>query len=128
AFYQYWLNASDEDSENFIKIFTIKGQAEIESLITQHKAAPHQRLLQTELAKDITTRVHGADELNNAIKASQILFGNSVTEDLRLLDEKTLLAVMDGVPRAAIPKSQFEQCATVTDLLSEATGNIIFPS
>ncbi len=128
AFYQYWLNVSDEDSENFIRIFTIKGREEIDALIAQHKTAPHQRHLQTELAKDITTRVHGASELNNAIKASQILFGNSVTEDLQLLDEKTLLAVMDGVPRASISRNALDQCATVTDLLSEATGAVIFPS
>jgi len=128
AFYQYWLNASDEDSENFIRIFTIKKQEEIESIIAQHKTAPHQRLLQSELAKDITTRVHGQDELNKAVKASQILFGNSVTEDLQSLDEKTLLAVMDGVPRSTISKDIFEKCASVTDLLSEVTLNIIFPS
>jgi tyrosyl-tRNA synthetase len=128
AFYQYWLNASDEDSESFIKIFTTKEHVELEALINQHKAAPHQRLLQSELAKDITVRVHGVDELSKAIKASQILFGNSVTEDLQSLDEKTFLAVMDGVPRAAISKNQFEQCATVTDLLSAVTGSIIFPS
>jgi tyrosyl-tRNA synthetase len=128
AFYQYWLNASDEDSENFIRIFTTKERSEIESIIAQHKTAPHQRLLQTELAKDITTRVHGADELDKAIKASQILFGNSVTEDLQSLDENTLLAVMDGVPRATISKPNLESCATTIDLLSEATGNIIFPS
>lgn len=128
AFYQYWMNASDEDSENFIRIFTTKEREEIESIIAQHKTAPHQRLLQTELAKDITTRVHGADELDKAIKASQILFGNSVTEDLQSLDEKTLLAVMDGVPRATIAKASLEQCGSVIDLLSEATGNIIFPS
>ena len=128
AFYQYWLNASDEDSENFIRIFTTKEREEIEAVIAQHKTAPHQRYLQTELAKDITTRVHGTGELDMAIKASRILFGNSVTEDLQSLDEKTLLAVMDGVPRATLSKNDFEQCATVTDLLSEATSGIIFPS
>jgi tyrosyl-tRNA synthetase len=128
AFYQYWMNASDEDSENFIRIFTTKEQSEIESIIAQHKTAPHQRLLQTELAKDITTRVHGADELSKAIKASQILFGNSATEDLQSLDEKTLLAVMDGVPRAMISKSNLEACNSTIDLLTESTGNIIFPS
>jgi tyrosyl-tRNA synthetase len=128
AFYQYWLRASDEDCENFIKIFTVKSKEEIESLITQHKTAPHERLLQTELGKDITIRVHGVDELNKAIKASQILFGNSVTDDLQSLDEQTLLAVLDGVPRTPISKSSLEQCATVTDLLSEVTSKIIFPS
>jgi tyrosyl-tRNA synthetase len=128
AFYQYWLNASDEDSENFTRIFTVKERGEIETLIAQHKTAPHQRLLQAELAKDITTRVHGMDELNKAIKASQILFGTSATEDLESLDEKTLLSVMDGVPRTKISRSNFDQCPTVTDLLSEATDGIIFPS
>jgi tyrosyl-tRNA synthetase len=128
AFYQYWMNASDEDSENFIKIFTIKTQPEIEAVVAQHKTAPHLRVLQSELAKDITVRVHGEDELSKAIKASQILFGNSVTEDLQSLDEQTLLAVMEGVPIARIHKSSFEHCSTITDLLSEATSNIIFPS
>ena len=128
AFYQYWLNASDEDSENFIRIFTVKEREEIEVLIAQHKTAPHQRLLQSELAKDITTLVHGVEELNHAIKASQILFGNSMTEDLQSLDEKTLLAVMDGVPRAGMTRTALDNCNSVVDLLSEATGNLIFPS
>jgi tyrosyl-tRNA synthetase len=128
AFYQYWLNASDDDSENFVRIFTIMEKPEIDELIAQHKTAPHQRLLQSKLAQDITTRVHGVSELNNAIKASQILFGNSVTEDLQLLDEKTLLAVMDGVPRATISKSALESSPSVIDLLTENTGNVIFPS
>lgn len=128
AFYQYWMNASDEDSENFIRIFTTKDKEEIDSIIQQHKTAPHQRLLQSELAKDITTRVHGDDELSRAIKASQILFGNSVAEDLESLDEKTLLAVMDGVPRTSLSKSSFEGCNSYIDLLSESTNNIIFQS
>lgn len=128
AFYQYWMNASDDDSENFIKIFTTKSQADIDEIIVSHRTAPHQRLLQSELAKDITTRVHGAQELAKAIKASQILFGNSVAEDLESLDEKTLLAVMDGVPKTHISLSTFEQCANVTELLSDCTSNIIFPS
>ena len=128
AFYQYWLNASDEDSENFIRIFTVKEKVEVDSLIAQHKTAPHLRMLQTELAKDITIRVHGSDELSNAIKASQILFGNSVAEDLQSLDETTLLAVMDGVPRATMSKTTLETCASYVDLLSESTSNIIFPS
>jgi tyrosyl-tRNA synthetase len=128
AFYQYWMNAGDEDCENFIRIFTTIGREEIEALIASHKQAPHQRLLQSALAKDITVRVHGEGELNKAIKASQILFGNSVTEDLQQLDEPTLLAVMDGVPRTSISKTALNNCANTIDLLSEATGNIIFPS
>lgn len=128
AFYQYWMNAGDEDCENFIRIFTTIGREEIEAIIAQHKIAPHERLLQNALAKDITVRVHGEGELNKAIKATQILFGTSVTDELKQLDEKTLLAVMDGVPRTSISKSTLANCATVLDLLSEATGNVIFPS
>lgn len=128
AFYQYWMNASDVDAETYIKIFTIKERAEIDDILARHKGAEHLRLLQSELAKDITTRVHGAEELNTAIRASQILFGNAVTEELQSLDEKTLLSVLDGVPRATMARATWETCGNVTDLLSEATGGVVFPS
>lgn len=127
-FYQYWLNASDQDAESFIRIFTLRSKEDIEALIQAHQQAPHQRKLQLELAKDITTRVHSADEYEAAVKASNILFGNSVTEDLQALDESTLLAVFEGVPQAKVSKSRFESCNTVTDLLSEVTEGTIFPS
>ena len=127
-FYQYWLNASDDDAANFIKIFTQKNKSQIDALIAEHGQAPHLRLLQTELAKDITTRVHSKEEVDKAIKASSILFGNSVTEDLMSLDEQTFLAVFEGVPQIAISKSSYESCATVTDLLSDVTQGKIFPS
>ncbi len=127
-FYQYWLNASYEDAANFIKIFTQKNKSQVDALIAEHGQAPHLRLLQTELAKDITTRVHSKEEVDKAMKASSILFGNSVTEDLMSLDEQTFLAVFDGVPQIAISKSSYESCATVTDLLSEVTQGKIFSS
>ena len=127
-FYQYWLNISDEDASNFIKIFTQRSKEEIEAIATEHNQAPHLRKLQSELAKDITIRVHSHDDYDTAIKASSILFGNSVTEDLQSLDEDTLLAVFDGVPQVTITKSAFENCNSVTDLLSEATQSTIFPS
>lgn len=127
-FYQYWLNTSDEDAASFIKIFTQRSREEIEAIAQEHMQAPHLRKLQIELAKDITIRVHSQFDLDAAIKASSILFGNSVTEDLQSLDEDTLLAVFEGVPQVAISRAAFESCNTVTDLLSEATQAIIFHS
>ncbi len=127
-FYQYWLNASDEDAINFIKIFTTKQKDEIDELIAEHRQAMHLRRLQSELAKEITTRVHSPADFEVVAKASAILFGNSVTEDLESLDEETLLSVLEGVPQSAISKSAFAALLNVTDLLSEATGGTIFPS
>ena len=125
-FYQYWINASDEDVVKYIKIFSLKGKEEIESLIAQHAEAPHQRLLQHTLAEEVTERVHGKDNLDVAIKASSILFGKSTTEDLESLDEKTLLQVFEGVPQTEVSKSDLAVDATT--FLSETTNNIIFKS
>jgi tyrosyl-tRNA synthetase len=127
-FYQFWLNTSDEDAANFIKIFTQFSKEEIETLISEHTQAPHVRRLQQALAKDITIRVHSEQEYETALKASAILFGNSNTNDLLSLDESTLLSVMDGVPRVTITKSSYESVVTIIDLLSEVTQGIIFPS
>ncbi len=127
-FYQYWLNASDEDIETYIKIFSLKSKEEIDALIESHQEAPHMRLLQKTLAEEITERVHSKADLDVAIKASSILFGKSTTYDLASIDEKTLLQVFEGVPQASISKEQLASCENVTDLLSEATGGIIFPS
>lgn len=127
-FYQYWLNTSDEDAEKYIKIFTFLGKEEIEELIAVHREAPHQRALQNRLADEITTMVHSAEELDKAKKASAILFGKSTTEDLAALDERTLLQVFDGVPQTEITKAQLAEAANVTDLLSETTNGIVFPS
>jgi tyrosyl-tRNA synthetase len=127
-FYQYWLNTSDEDASNFIKIFTQHNREAIDTLIQEHAQAPHLRKLQLELAKDITLRVHSKTDYAMAIQASSILFGNSVTEDLVSLDEDTLLAVFEGVPQVTISRSSLEASSTVTDLLSEVTKSVIFPS
>jgi tyrosyl-tRNA synthetase len=122
------LNVSDEDAANFIKIFTQFSKQEIESLIAEHTTAPHLRKLQQALAKDITIRVHSESDYQTALKASSILFGNSTAEDLKSLDEDTLLNVFEGVPQVNISKTSYENAATVTDLLSEVTQGIIFPS
>lgn len=127
-FYQYWLNVSDQDAENFIRVFTQLSKAEILALSSEHQQAPHLRRLQQVLAKDITIRVHSAGEYEKAVAASNILFGNSTTEELQSLDEATLLSVFEGVPQVTISKTDFERCGNVVDLLSSLTQNVIFPS
>ncbi|MEQ8926403.1 MAG: tyrosine--tRNA ligase [Fulvivirga sp.] len=127
-FYQYWLNASDVDAANYIRIFTLLSKEEIEVLEKEHAEAPHLRKLQEALAKDITIRVHSERDYESAVKASQILFGKSTTEDLVNLDEKTFLSVFKGVPQANITKADLEKSGDVTTLLSESTGGIIFKS
>jgi tyrosyl-tRNA synthetase len=127
-FYQYWLNVSDEDAVNFIKIFTQLTRQEIESLVIEHQTAPHLRKLQQVLARDITVRVHSSAEYDNAVKASSILFGNSTTEDLQSLDEDTLLSVFEGVPQVSISREEYSATPTVTDLLSTTSKGVVFPS
>lgn len=104
-FYQYWLNASDADAENYIKIFTFLSKEEIDALIEEHKETPHLRLLQKRIAEEVTVLVHSKEDLANAQRASQILFGKSTSEDLMQLDNATFLDVFDGVPQAQIEKS-----------------------
>lgn len=127
-FYQYWINASDEDVVKFIKIFSTREKEEVETLIKEHQEAPHLRNLQKALAEEVTVRVHSQEDLATAIKASSILFGKSTTEDLASINEKTLLQVFEGVPQAEISKAQLEGAENVTDLVSELTGGVIFPS
>lgn len=128
SFYQYWINSSDEDVKNYIRIFTLKTEEEILQLEKEHDEAPHIRLLQKALAEDITTRVHGKEEFDNAIKASQILFGKSVTEELKTLNEETLLSVLEGVPHVKISQETLKGAENVTDLLSVGTDSQIFKS
>lgn len=127
-FYQYWLNVSDEDALSFIRIFTQLQKEEINGIASEHQQSPHLRKLQQALAKDITIRVHSVQEYEKATMASNILFGNSTTEDLQSLDEDTLLSVFEGVPQVRVSKSAYEGCATVVDLLSVVSQNVIFPS
>jgi tyrosyl-tRNA synthetase len=125
-FYQYWLNASDEDAANYIRIFTLLNQEEIETLEKEHAEAPHLRILQKKVAQEITRRVHSDEDLEMAEKASAILFGKSTKEDLTALDENTLLSVFEGVPQAKIQAAALRE--NVAELLSEGSGNIVFTS
>ena len=127
-FYQYWLNTSDEDAANFIRIFTLFTKEKIEELEATHAEAPHARTLQKALAEDITIRVHSKSDYEMALKASSILFGKSTSEDLESLDENTLLAVFEGVPQVTITKAELDEVAGPVDLLSITTQGVIFKS
>ncbi|MEM8509174.1 MAG: tyrosine--tRNA ligase [Bacteroidota bacterium] len=121
-FYQYWLNTSDEDAEKYIKIFTFLDKSEIETLVTEHKEAPHVRELQRKLAEEVTLLVHGKTHLEKAKKASSILFGKSTSEDLKQLDKQTFLDVFDGVPQVQLPISELENGLDMIEALSAKTG------
>ncbi len=126
AFYQFWLNCSDEDTKKYIRIFTLFSREEIETMEQEQDAAPHLRILQKALAKDITIRVHGESEYNQAVEASEILFGKGTTETLKHLDEKTLLNVFEGVPQFEVQKDELVKGIGLADFLAEKTA--IFPS
>ncbi|EKB55330.1 tyrosine--tRNA ligase [Bergeyella zoohelcum] len=120
-FYQYWLNTSDADAEKYIKIFTMLTQEEVAQLTKQHQEAPHLRILQKKLAEEITVMVHSREDYDNAVKASEILFGNSTSESLKSLDEKTFLDVFEGVPQKEIAKEEVIG-VNIVALLSEKSG------
>ncbi|MXO06530.1 tyrosine--tRNA ligase [Flavobacterium sp. HBTb2-11-1] len=121
-FYQFWVNTTDADAEKYIKIFTFLDKDTIDALIEEHKTAPHLRVLQKKLAEEITVFVHNKEELEKAIQASNILFGNSTAEDLKKLDEATFLEVFDGVPQAEIAKADLENGLDIITVLNEKTG------
>jgi tyrosyl-tRNA synthetase len=128
AFYQFWLNVSDEDASKYIRIFTVLDQGTVERLEKEHAEAPHLRLLQKEIAREVTCMVHSTEDYEMAVKASEILFGKSSTEDLASLDERTFLAVFEGVPQVKLSNSVFAQLENVLDLLGEKTNFELFPS
>ena len=120
-FYQYWLNASDEDAEKFIKIFTLLEQTAIIDLILQHNENPHQRLLQKTIAQEVTRMVHSKEELQKAIQASEILFGKATAEALKNLERQTFLEVFEGVPQAEISMAELDQGIDMIALLASKT-------
>ncbi|MBL4643306.1 MAG: tyrosine--tRNA ligase, partial [Flavobacteriaceae bacterium] len=118
-YYQYWLNSSDEDAEKYIKIFTFLDKETIKKLITEHKESPHQRMLQKRIGEEVTIMTHGKEAYENAIKASNILFGKSTSGDLIALDEQTFLDVFDGVPQAKIKRSVIENGLDIITAFAE---------
>ena len=121
-FYQYWLNTSDEDAEKYIKIFTFLDKETIDALISEHKEAPHVRILQKRLGEEVTVLVHGKEQYEKAIAASNILFGKSTSDDLKGLDEQTFLDVFDGVPQAEVSKEDILEGLSMIDALSGKTS------
>ena len=125
-FYQFWLNASDADTASWIRIFTLLSKEEIEALEAQHAEAPHLRILQKALAKEITCKVHSEEAFETAIAASNILFGNATQEAFASLDEETFLAVFEGVPSFTIQQKELSNGITIIDLLTDKSN--VFPS
>ena len=125
-FYQFWLNTADDDAKRYIKIFTELTEKEITDLIAEHNTAPHERKLQKRLAEEVTTMVHSAKALQSAIEASEILFGNATKQRLLKTDEKTLMAIFEGVPQFEIDRKLFDTGIQPLTLLAELTD--IFPS
>jgi tyrosyl-tRNA synthetase len=121
-FFQFWLNAADEDAARYIRIFTLLTEPEIVALETEQKQNPESRVLQKALAKEITTRVHSEDDYNNAVEASQILFGQGTSDKLKSLDEKLLLEIMEGVPASNISRSELAAGIGIIELLSDKTS------
>lgn len=118
-FYQFWMNVSDSDAERYIKIFTSLSREEIEALIAEHNEAPHLRVLQKRLAKEVTVMVHSEEDYNAAVDASNILFGNATAETLHRLDEDTFLSVFEGVPQFKVSRDLLAGGVKAVDLLAE---------
>jgi len=125
-FYQFWLNVSDADAEKYIKIFTLLNREEIAELVRDQEAAPHLRALQKRLAREVTCMVHGADEYDKAVEASEILFGRATAESLAKLDKETFLSVFEGVPTFEIELAKLEAGVPIVELLTSETE--AFPS
>ena len=126
TFYQFWINCSDEDSKKYIRIFTLYSKEEIEAMEKEHEAAPHLRVLQKALAKDLTVRVHSQADYEAAVNASEILFGKGTAESLAQLSEKMFLAVFEGVPQVEVSRDLIANGVGIIDFLSDHTN--IFPS
>jgi tyrosyl-tRNA synthetase len=125
-FYQFWLNASDDDVKKWIRIFTLKNKEEIEALEKEHDAAPHLRILQKALAEDITVKTHSVEALETAIKTSEFLFGNGSLEFLKSLSESQVLEMFEGIPQFNISKSELSAGIDAATLLAEKAA--VFPS
>lgn len=125
-FYQFWLNASDEDIKTYIRIFSLLNKQEVEALESEHTVSPHLRVLQKSLAREITIRVHSEADYAAAQEASELLFGKGTEESLKNLNEETLLSVFSGVPQFDISRTELEAGINVIDLLAERTR--VFPS
>lgn len=121
-FYQFLLNTADADVGNYMRVFSVKSQEEIEAVEAQHATAPHERAMQKAIAEELTIRVHSQQDFENAVNASEVLFGKATSEALMSLDEATVLDVFEGVPQATISKDEVEGGMDIISLLAEKTG------
>jgi len=121
-FYQFWLNASDDDASKWIRIFTLNSKEEIEAIEKEHQEAPHMRPLQKALAEELTVRVHSQEDYDAAVEASQILFGKGTTETLKKLSEDMLLSVFEGVPQSEVPSDHVTSGTGILEFLAESTN------
>jgi tyrosyl-tRNA synthetase len=127
-FYQFWINQSDEDCKKLIRVFTLLSKEAIEKLEEEQSEAPHLRVVQKAIAEDVTVRVHGKEQYDLAVKASQVLFGKATLEMLQELDEKTFTSIFDGVPQTNISKEDYDSCESLLDLISVTTNSEIYAS
>lgn len=127
-FYQFWINQADEDCKRLIRVFTLLSKEEIEKLEAQQAEAPHLRVVQKAIAEDVTVRVHGQEQYDLAVKASQVLYGKATLEMLQELDEKTFTSIFDGVPQTDISKADYDACESLLDLISVTTNGNIYAS
>tara|TARA_Y100000385_G_C13005671_1_gene599299 strand:- start:176 stop:1300 length:1125 start_codon:yes stop_codon:yes gene_type:complete len=118
-FYQYWLNSSDTDAKTYVKIFTLLDEAQINTLIAEHEAAPHLRVLQKALGKDVTIRVHSEEAYNRAVDASEILFGKNTSDKLKNIEERDLLDIFEGVPQFEVDKKELTAGLNIVDLVAQ---------
>ena len=125
-FYQFWLNVSDEDAERYIKIFTSLEKETIDALVAEHQQDPGRRVLQKRLAEEVTVMVHSRKDYEDALEASQILFGKGTKETLQKMDETTFLSVFEGVPQFEVSMAELREGIKAVDLLAEKTQ--VFPS
>ena len=121
-FYQFWMNVSDTDAQRFVKIFTMLSKQEVDQLIEEHARAPHKRVLQKALAREMTVMVHSREDFEMAEEASEILFGKGTTESLGKIDEKTFLELFDGVPKYNAERSIFSGGVSLPELLTGVTS------
>ncbi|HEY6159854.1 MAG TPA: tyrosine--tRNA ligase [Bacteroidia bacterium] len=127
AFYQFWLNASDEDVKTYMRIFSLKNKEEVQALEAEHQQAPHLRLLQKELAKEITTRVHSEADYKKAVEITEIFFNGSI-DDLKSMSADDLLSVHQSLDKNAfsISRTELADGVNVLELLSVKAA--VFPS
>ena len=127
-FFQFWLNTSDEDIVKWIKIFSLRTKEEIDDLLVQHNKEPHKRIIQKKLAEELTIRIHSENDYKNALKASEILFGNENIKVFEQFDKKFAATIFEGIPTVTISHADFQNCDNVVDFLSTTTHLQIFSS